>query len=171
MIQELVRVLAPLEPGVVQAVVQFLASSAAPGAALYLQRLPSLLLVSESFPRCPAVVALHCHCSSPACSQEERGVEVGVVAHPLGQIDVPSRGRLLLPDEGVVDIRVLHAEYGLELVRDVGELALVLPVEKWEAFGYHRHFIVFFYLSVHFLLPLLPRQCDAFFFLFASSGD
>ena len=119
----------------------------------------------------PSLVGSEMCIRDSACSQEERGVEVGVVAHPLGQIDVPSRGRLLLPDEGVVDIRVLHAEYGLELVRDVGELALVLPVEKWEAFGYHRHFIVFFYLSVHFLLPLLPRQCDAFFFLFASSGD
>ena len=45
-IQELVRVLAPLEFGVAEAVVQLLASSVATGVVLFLQRLPSLLSVS-----------------------------------------------------------------------------------------------------------------------------
>ena len=116
MIQELVRVLAPLEVDAVLAVVQFLASSVSPGVVTLLHRLPSLLPVFESFPRCPPNVALHHHCGSPARSLEEHEVEVGVVAHPLGQIVAASPGRLLLPLEGISGIRGGHAEYCLQFV-------------------------------------------------------
>ena len=49
-LQELVRVLAPIEFGAAQAVVQLPASSVTAGVVLLLQRVLSLLLVSESFP-------------------------------------------------------------------------------------------------------------------------
>ena len=93
-----------LEFDVVQAVVQLLPSSVVAGVALFLQRLPSLLPVFEPLPCCPPSVALHHHCGSPSRSQDEHGVEVGVVEHPLDQIVVPSRGRLLLSHEDIVDV-------------------------------------------------------------------
>ena len=92
-------------PGIVHAVVQLLPSGVAAGVVRLLESLPSLLSVSKSFTRCPPSVARHYHCGSPARSQEEHEVEGGVVAHALGQIAVPSRGRLLLPHEDVIDIR------------------------------------------------------------------
>ena len=103
MVQELVRVLAPLEGCAVQVVVTLLASSIATGVVLSLQHLPRLLSVSESLPSCTADAALHHHGGSPACSQEEHGVDVGAAELLLYQ--------------------------------------LVVPVEAWRPFRYHRYLL------------------------------